>query len=88
MNDVWIFQIAQGIEMSPNTSVILGGSAQAKNVFWQAFGPVVMDINTHMAGNVLCSTAINLGQGASVNGRLLAETEVTLNQNVVTVPTP
>ncbi len=88
MNDVWIFQIAQGIVMSPNTSVILGGSAQAKNVFWQTFGPVDMDINTHMAGNVLCSTAIHLGQGASVNGRLLAETAVTLDQNVVTVPAP
>ena len=88
MNDVWIFQIAQGIVISPNASVILGGSAKAKNVFWQTFGPVLMGTNAHMEGNVLCSTAINLGNHASINGRFLAQTEVTLDQNVVTLPTP
>ncbi|PKN78421.1 MAG: hypothetical protein CVU48_08370 [Candidatus Cloacimonetes bacterium HGW-Cloacimonetes-1] len=87
-NDVWIFQIAQGIDMSPGVNVILSGGAQPKNVFWQTFGPVSLGDGAHLEGVVLCSTAISLGVGASVHGRLLAQTAVTLEQSTVTQPTP
>ncbi len=87
-DDVWIFQIAGSVVMEPNVSIILGGSAQASNVFWQTFGPLTLHSGSHLEGNVLCSTAINLDTGASVNGRLLSHTAVTLNQNTVTIPSP
>ncbi|MDZ4121661.1 MAG: ice-binding family protein, partial [Candidatus Cloacimonadaceae bacterium] len=80
-DDVWIFQIAGSVVVEPNVSIILGGSAKASNVFWQTFGPLVMHSGSHLEGNVLCSTAINLDAGASVNGRLLSQTAITLNQN-------
>jgi hypothetical protein len=87
-DDVWIFQIAGSIVMQPNISIIMGGSAQASNVFWQTFGPLTMHSGSHLEGNVLCTTAINLGSGASANGRLLSHTAVTLNQNTITLPSP
>lgn len=87
-DDVWIFQISQGITMNPNSSVILGGSAQARNIFWQAVGPVTLGTDAHLEGNVLSSTNIALGVGASVNGRLLAQTAVTLDDNTITIPSP
>ena len=85
-NDVWIFQIAQGITQANGTRVNLTGGALAKNVFWQSFGVVSIGTGAHFEGIVLAQTAINLTTGATVLGRLLAQTEVTLQQNTVTQP--
>jgi hypothetical protein len=87
-NDVWIFQIAQGITQASATQVILTGGALPKNVFWQVFGVVNIGTTAHMEGVVLSQTAITLATGASVNGRLLAQTAVTLDSNAVTQPAP
>ena len=85
-NDVWIFEIAQGLNLSSATKVLLTGGAQAKNVFWQVSGGVVLGTTSHLEGIVLCQTAITLATGASVKGRLLAQTAVTLDQSTVTQP--
>lgn len=87
-NDVWIFQIAQGITQASGTQVILTGGALPKNIFWQVFGVVSIGTTAHMEGVVLSQTAITLATGASVNGRLLAQTAVTLDANAVTQPAP
>ena len=87
-NDVWIFQIAGDVTQASGTSVILTGGALPSNIFWQTFGQTMIRTNTHFEGIVLCYTAIVLGTGASVNGRLLAQTAVTLDQNAVTQPSP
>lgn len=87
-NDVWIFQIAQGITQASATRVILTGGALPKNIFWQVFGVVSIGTTAHMEGVVLSQTAITLATGASVNGRLLAQTAVTLDANAVTQPAP
>jgi hypothetical protein len=42
----------------------------------------------HFEGVILDQTAIALGTGASVNGRLLAQTAVTLESNSVVEPAP
>jgi len=85
-NDVWIFQIAQDLVVANGKQVILAGGAQAKNIFWQAFGAVNIGTTAHFEGVVLSQTAINLATGASANSRLLAQTAVTLQQNAVTQP--
>jgi len=87
-NDVWIFQIAQGITMAPGASIVLAGGAQAKNIFWQSFGVVTLNTTSHLEGIVLSHSSITLATGATVNGRLLAQTAVTLNANAVTQPAP
>jgi hypothetical protein len=85
-NDVWIFQIAGQINQASATSVILAGGAQAKNIFWQAAGGVAIGTTAHFAGVLLGQTMIAVKTGATVNGRLLAQTAVTLEQNAVTQP--
>ena len=87
-NDVWIFQIAQGITVSSGVQIILAGGALPKNIFWQAFGAVALDTTAHLEGIVLSQTEITLATGATVNGRLLSQTAVTLQQNTVTQPAP
>jgi hypothetical protein len=86
--DVWIFQIAGGLTQAAATTVVLGGAAQAKNIFWQVAGGVTLGATAHLEGNVLSQTAITLGNKASVNGRLLAQTAVTLDASTVTQPAP
>ena len=87
-NDVWIFQIAGEITQASATSVILAGGALPKNVFWQSAGGVAIGTTAHFAGVLLGQTMIAVKTGASVNGRLLAQTAVTLEQNAVTQPAP
>jgi hypothetical protein len=88
-NDVWIFQISGDITMNSGASVTLIGGAQAKNVFWQVGGPtgVTLETSTAFKGILLVTKAIVFKNGATlVNGRALAETNVTLIANTITVP--
>ena len=84
--DVWIFQVAGTLKLSPAQQIILVGGAKAKNIFWQVSGAVTLGTTSHFEGNILGKTAINMRTGASINGRLLAQTAVTLQINTVTKP--
>jgi hypothetical protein len=68
--------------------VTLTGGAQAKNVFWQVGGGVAIGTTAHLEGIVLSKTNVAVKTGASVHGRLLAQTAVTLQMNTVTQPAP
>jgi hypothetical protein len=85
---VWIFQIAQNLTVSSAVSVHLTGGALAKNVFWQVAGSVDLGTTSHLEGIVLSQTMINLRTGASITGRLLAQTAVSLDASTVTQPAP
>jgi hypothetical protein len=87
-NDVWIFQIPGNLTMSNAQNVILGGSAKAKNIFWQVAGFVELGTTAHFEGILLSQTEIRLRTGATMNGRALAQTQVTLDQSTVTTPAP
>ena len=84
--DVWIFQIAGTLKMSSAVRITLAGGALAKNIFWQTTGAVTLGTTSHFEGIILGKTGINLQTGASINGRLLAQTAVTLQMNSVTQP--
>jgi hypothetical protein len=85
-NDVWIFQIAGKITQASGTKIHLAGGALAKNIFWQAAGLVALGTTSHFEGIIMSKTLISLATGASINGRLLAQTAVTLQGNVVSTP--
>jgi hypothetical protein len=85
---VWIFQIAQTLTVSNAVTVHLTGGALAKNVFWQVAGFVELGTTSHFEGIVLGQTMINLRTGASIAGRLMAQTAITLDTSTVTQPAP
>ena len=85
-DDVWIFQVAGPLQQSGATRVTLAGGARPKNVFWQVAGAVTIGSTAHFEGVVLGKTMIAVNTGASVNGRLLAQTAITLQMNPVTQP--
>ena len=85
-NDVWIFQIAQNLTVGNAAIVTLSGGAQAKNVFWQVAGQATLGTTSDFQGIILSKTLISFNTGASITGRALAQTAVTLNATAVTQP--
>tara|TARA_R110002072_G_scaffold284396_5_gene448703 strand:- start:30547 stop:31674 length:1128 start_codon:yes stop_codon:yes gene_type:complete len=87
-NDVWIFQIAGDLSISANRQVTLAGGAQAKNIFWQVAGEVVVEAGAGFKGNILSQTAITMQTGSSLSGRALAQTAVAIDSATVVKPAP
>jgi hypothetical protein len=85
---VWVFEIAQSLTLGNATRISLTGGAMPRNVFWQVAGGVVLGTTAHLEGVVLGHTAITMATGASINGRLLAQTAVTLDRSTVAQPGP
>ncbi len=83
-NDTWIFQVAGTLNMASAVRITLAGGASAKNIFWQVAGAVTLGTTSHFEGTILGATGINMQTGATINGRLLAQTAVTLQMNTVT----
>jgi len=95
-NDVWIFQIAGDLSIASGGSVpagvkvVLTGGAQASNVFWQVGGPTGATLGTYSTfnGTILSAKQVIMQTGAVLNGRALAQTQVTLDANPVTISEP
>ncbi|MEO6142775.1 MAG: ice-binding family protein [Dermatophilaceae bacterium] len=85
-DDVWIFQIAGTLTEASAKNVTLIGGAQAKNVTWAVAGAVSIGTQAHFEGTILSKTMIAMKTKASINGRLLAQTAVTLQMNTITPP--
>jgi Ice-binding-like len=86
--DVWIFQVAENLTVSNGSSLTLTGGARPEHVFWQVSGKVELGTTSRWQGVVLSETSATLGTGASITGRLLAQTEVTLDGNTIVEPAP
>jgi hypothetical protein len=85
-NDVWIFQVSGDLLVSAGKRITLADGAQAKNIFWQVAGAVVIGSGAHVEGNILSQTSITLQTGAVLNGRALAQSMIVLDRAIVTKP--
>ena len=82
-NDVWIFQIAQGLSISSGVHINLAGGALAQNVYWATFAAADLGTTSKFKGTLLSQTSITMKTGATINGRLSAGTAVNLDTNTV-----
>jgi hypothetical protein len=85
-NDVWIFQIAGNLDLNNSAKIKLVGGAQAKNIFWQVSGKATLGTAADFSGIILGQTLVSLNTGATICGRALAQTAVTLIANTITAP--
>jgi len=76
--DTWIFQVAGTLAFTTGAQVILSGGALASNIVWVVSGAVTLGVGSHLEGVVLGKKSITVDTGTSVNGRLLAQTNVAL----------
>jgi hypothetical protein len=84
--DVWIFQVAGTLTVSSATSIVLAGGAVPANVFWQVSGAVELGTTSAFAGDFLGQTSITMDTGATINGRLLAQSAVSIDSSTVVEP--
>ena len=80
---VFILKTTNSVSVGNSASVLLANGALASNIFWQVAGGVVAGAFTHLEGTFLVKTAAVMQTHASINGRLLAQTAVTLQRSAV-----
>lgn len=85
-NDTWVLQIAGDLTVSNSAKVQLAGGAQAKNIIWVVAVKATLGTQANFSGNLMTKELISLNNGAVVNGRLLAQTAVTLIGSTVIQP--
>jgi hypothetical protein len=81
--DVWIFQVAQDVNIASATAILLRGGVNPANVFWQVAGQVTIGTYAKFQGTILCMTKISMKTDATIHGRLYAQTAITLQMNAV-----
>jgi hypothetical protein len=87
-NAVFIFKAGSTLTTASGSSVVITHGGSQCNVFWQIGSSATLGTNSTMRGTILASASITATTGATVLGRLLAlNTAVTLDSNVITVPT-
>lgn len=85
--DVWIFQIASGLNVGNGIKVTLAGGALPANIFWQVGTSATLGTTSAFKGTILADQSISMNTGASLDGRALASiAAVTLASNAITRP--
>ena len=85
-DDIFVFQLDQTLLVSSAVRMTLAGGVQAKNIFWVSAGAVTLGTTSHFEGNIIGKTSISMLTGSTINGRMLAQTAVTLQMNSVVMP--
>jgi hypothetical protein len=81
---VFIIQIASTLTTTPGRKVILSGSAQASNIFWQVSSSASFGTTTVMKGTIMALESITFDTGANLEGKALARTgAVTMDANTI-----
>jgi hypothetical protein len=87
-SDIWIFQVTGTLGINANKKIILAGGALPSNIFWQVTGATTLQSGSDFSGNILDQTNIAMQAGATLHGRALAQSAVTLIGNTVTSVAP
>lgn len=90
---VFIFQTASTLITGGTGNITLTRGAQACNIFWKVGSAATLGAGSTLRGTVLAHDDISLGDGVTVDGRLLAGAQpsgagaVTLIHDTITTPT-
>ncbi|MFV8323899.1 ice-binding family protein [Flavobacterium sp. LS2R12] len=88
-DSIFVIKSNGALAAGANTTVILTNGAQARNVFWLAYGAPSFGANTIMKGNVIAAStgAIAFNTGGNLEGRLLTVSgAITFGPAVASIP--
>jgi hypothetical protein len=83
-DSVFILQTSKSIVQAANVNVVLEGGVLAENIFWQVAEQVTVHAGSLMKGVLLVKTAATFNTESSLDGRILAQTAVTLQKARIT----
>mmetsp|Transcript_24593 Transcript_24593/g.61105 ORF Transcript_24593/g.61105 Transcript_24593/m.61105 type:complete len:303 (-) Transcript_24593:277-1185(-) len=91
-SDIFIFQMSGNLVVAAGAEITLidagdgtGGPIPA-NIVWQVAGHISVGAGAHLEGILLVKTHAAFFTGSSLNGRILSQTAVTLDQAVIVAP--
>jgi len=83
---MFVFQIDKQLIVNNGAIITLENGAHAENIYWLVAGSgASLGTTVQFQGNILSKTLISLNTGATITGRLLAQSAVTLELNTVVV---
>jgi hypothetical protein len=84
---VFIFQAASTLITAASANISLVNGAQASNIFWKVGSSATLGASSTFSGTILAHTSITLGDGVTVDGRVLAGAgAVTMTNSTITKP--
>lgn len=87
-DDVFIFTAVSALTTGAGSTIVLTGGAQECNVFWRLGSAATLGAGSRMVGTVIAQSSISAVTGATIAGKLFAQTEaVTLQSNRFTAAT-
>jgi hypothetical protein len=88
-NSIFIFKFGGALATTVDSRIILTGGASLCNIYFQVDGQVDLGENSLFNGTLLVNGAINLLDGATLNGRALSRAgAISLRNNVVNGAAP
>jgi hypothetical protein len=85
-DDRFILQTTGNVIVAGGARVTLSGGAVASNIVWQVAGLVTVGAGAHLEGTFLVNSGVAFAAGCTMNGRVLAQTAVTLIATAITAP--
>jgi cytoskeletal protein CcmA (bactofilin family) len=82
-DDVFIMQTNGPLTLAPDTEVILTGGVKPENIFWVVAGDVDVGTDAEMQGVILGDSDVKFEGGSTLEGRVLAKGDVTLQMAVI-----
>ena len=79
----YVFQVPGTLTVDSGKKIVLASGALAANVIWVVAGITALNANSHFEGTILDASDIQFVTGASLNGRALSQTQVTLQANTI-----
>jgi hypothetical protein len=84
---VFIFQADSTLITAASANIDLVNGAQASNIFWKVGSSATLGASSTFSGTILAHTSITLGDGVTVDGRVLAGNgAVTMTNSTITAP--
>jgi hypothetical protein len=81
---VFIIQTTGSVKQAYATEVVLTNKARAENIFWVVAQEVVVEAGSHLKGVLLVKTGVTFVTGSTLEGRIFAQTAVTLQSAKIT----